>query len=239
MFTLLENGTDFSFAWNVPDVCYTNKTPIDAISSTSCGPIDHRDVEFSTYTLIALPGILLGFSALQRLLGVLASQSFGGDAPACLKAAANIIFLFAQIFLCGGFFFAVCCGSESHLDNESSCVTKCSKRVWLHRQSNGIPFRHLHCGSEGFGGLLPRNGDSETLKLRRSLKQPFSLRWSRQSFWRQEGGRQGASFLERLPSLSLVEWPFTASSVGGQAKELAKATLLEKICKSFHIYLLF
>ena len=71
-----------------------------------CGIIDHRDVEYSTYTLIALAGILLGFTSLQRLVGGLASCCFGGEVHGCFKAAANVISLFAQISLCGGLFFA-------------------------------------------------------------------------------------------------------------------------------------
>ena len=106
-FTLLDTGTDFSFAWSVPHVC--NKTSADAISSNPCGIVDSLDVEYTTYSVIALPAISFAFSALQRGLdwiGELATTFFGGEVHRCFKASAIAISVFAHVGIWFGLFFA-------------------------------------------------------------------------------------------------------------------------------------
>ena len=103
-FTLLDTGTDISFAWSVPDVCF--KAPLDAISSNPCGIVDSMDVEYSAYTTIALPGILFAFSGLQRCIGQLATRCFGGEVHRCFKAGAIVISVIFQVCLWFGLFFA-------------------------------------------------------------------------------------------------------------------------------------
>ena len=91
--TLLDTGTDISFAWSIPDVCYTNKVPIDAISSNPCGILDFMDVEYSSYTIIALPGILFALTAVENwLLRKLATRcSEGKFIKECFKVSALVI----------------------------------------------------------------------------------------------------------------------------------------------------
>ena len=69
LFTLLDTGTDFNFAWSVPEICATNSVSIefDPIGLNPCGIVDYKDVEYSTYTVIALPGLFFAFSLLQKL----------------------------------------------------------------------------------------------------------------------------------------------------------------------------
>ena len=106
-FTLLDTGTDFTFAWSVPDVCYTKKAPIDAISSNPCGILDFMDVEYASYTIIAAPGVLFAFSALQTFIGELVFRCFGGEVrQRCFKGSAIFISVLLQMFLWNGLFFA-------------------------------------------------------------------------------------------------------------------------------------
>jgi len=106
LFTLLDTGTDFIFAWSVPDEC-TDFGPWDP--SDPCGNIAPENVEFLTYTFIALPGILLGFSAFQRLVAGLAARwccCCGGKSYETLQAMANFVALLIQGFLSVGLFYA-------------------------------------------------------------------------------------------------------------------------------------
>ena len=63
LFTLLDTGTDFDFANAIPDDDFASK-----------------GVKFFTYTFIALPGIMLGFSAVQSLLRELWNRRCGSEA---------------------------------------------------------------------------------------------------------------------------------------------------------------
>ena len=109
LFTLLDTGSDFSFAWTVPDECPSwnaSKFRREDLS-TPCGLISPKNVEFLTFTFIALPGILLGFSALQSLLRGLAARCCSGrQISENLKAVANLIALLIQGSLSAGLFFA-------------------------------------------------------------------------------------------------------------------------------------
>ena len=104
-------GTDFNFAWSVPEKC-PDSGPWDP--SIPCGFIDPKNVEFLTYTFIALPGILLGFSAFQSLVARLAAQCSccgGGKLYETLEAVANFLALLIQGFLSVGLFIAAAANS--------------------------------------------------------------------------------------------------------------------------------
>ena len=87
LFTLLDTGTDFKFAWSVPEICSTDSVSIefDPIGLNPCGIVDYKDVEYSTYTVIALPGLFFAFSLLQKLSKDLMSWITGGERMEALK----------------------------------------------------------------------------------------------------------------------------------------------------------
>ena len=102
LFTLLDTGTDFSFAWNVPDECPLTRAA-EELFKTPCGILYPRAVEFMTYTFIASPGILLGFSALQSLVaGKMAEGKINGK----LQVVVNFVALLIQSSVFAGMFFA-------------------------------------------------------------------------------------------------------------------------------------
>ena len=59
-----------------------------------------------TYTFIALPGLLLGFSALQSLVTGLTARCCVGKTHEKLQAVANLFVLLIQVFFSAGLFFA-------------------------------------------------------------------------------------------------------------------------------------
>ena len=236
VFTLLDTGTDFSFAWSVPDVFLTNKTPIDAISSSPCGIIDHKDVEYSTYTLIALPGILLGFSALQRFVGGLASGCFGGEVHACFKAAANVISLFAQISLCGGLFFAA---AQNHTWTKNPTVSQnvvdgygYTIKATAYVSATfivGVKLLGVFCHGPETRRLVLRATEAEAqfeAALQLALVATIFLasgRWTTRSI------------LSGTTSILVIGRVGVQNFFNGQQEELAKASLLGKICVAISV----
>ena len=112
LFTLLDTGTDFAFAESVPYECPGERWAIHNRSigmcqnpekyeqtriyigfQNHCGFFASKGVKFFTYTCIALPGIVLSFSALQTW-----NKFFGAKHQGCLHAAT----LFLQMALCTG-----------------------------------------------------------------------------------------------------------------------------------------
>jgi len=87
--SIVDSATDFNFAWSVPEDCphlhvYKNTTEnsmehfdISYVSSP-CGIFASENVERLTYTYIAYPGFLLGFSALHNLVRGLFIRCCGG-----------------------------------------------------------------------------------------------------------------------------------------------------------------
>lgn len=101
-FSLLDTGTDFNFAWNVPTDCPTDTFPETfpgPFASSPCGLIHPKKVEFLTYTYIAAPGILFSISAASCLLEGLICKCCGRKFP-------ELLALFAHTCLCFGLFLA-------------------------------------------------------------------------------------------------------------------------------------
>ena len=63
-------------------------------------------VELLTYTFIALPGLLLGFSGLQGLATRLTARCCAGKIPEKLQAVANCVALLIQVSFSAGLFYA-------------------------------------------------------------------------------------------------------------------------------------
>ena len=124
-FTLLDTGTDLVFARSVPDECPDSRFSAMAKNITSicqkevngsqqfqrmgievqnhCGFIPSKSIKLSTYTFIALPGIMLSFSALHSLTRGLWKRNCGGaKVPGWLQAVLNAAALFLQMSICTG-----------------------------------------------------------------------------------------------------------------------------------------
>ena len=110
LFTLLDTGTDFDFARGVPDECPKEGNQ-QRIETNHCPHFVSKGVKFFTYTFIALPGIMLSFSALHSLLRDLWNQSCGarrfskdGCAPFLMLLPSSYKCLSVQdLSLCQGF----------------------------------------------------------------------------------------------------------------------------------------
>ena len=78
--SLFDSGTDFNFAWSVPETCGLNTTECSvqdfdlARVSSPCGKFQYKAVERLTYTYIAFPGFFLGYSGLQSLVAALINK---------------------------------------------------------------------------------------------------------------------------------------------------------------------
>ena len=99
-FSLYDTGSDFFFARSVPKVCRGNQTP------NPCGKMIPKMVELLTYTFIALPGLLLGFSGLQGLATRLTARCCAGQIPEKLQDVANFLTLLIEVSLTAGLFYA-------------------------------------------------------------------------------------------------------------------------------------
>ena len=115
--TLGDTGTDFVFARSVPDECPEEKTflmcgqglnasqRIGIGYNDHCGHLVSKGVKFSTYTHIALPGIMLSFSALQSVVKELMKRCSRSEVPRCFGAVANSTVLSLQMALFTGLIF--------------------------------------------------------------------------------------------------------------------------------------
>ena len=109
-----DTGTDFVFARSVPDECPEEKTfllcgqGLNASQRIGIGYHDHcghlvsKGVKFSTYTHIALPGIMLSFSVFQSMVGKLMRRCSGSEVPGWI---ANSTVLSLQMALFTGLIF--------------------------------------------------------------------------------------------------------------------------------------
>ena len=85
--SVFDSGTDFIFAWSVPEACGQNtpecgKHHFDLASI--CGIFHYKNIERSAFTFIALPGFFLGFSGLQSLAAALIKKCWRGEVHRCV-----------------------------------------------------------------------------------------------------------------------------------------------------------
>ena len=99
--TLLDTGTDLAFAESIPDTC--PKTRIG--NQNHCDHFVSKGVKYCAYTLIALPGIMLSFSALHSLVRKLWHRMCGSEVQRCFGAPVNAVALFLQVVLCTGLIY--------------------------------------------------------------------------------------------------------------------------------------
>ena len=92
LFTLLDTG-------GIPDECpkEVKQQRID-----HCPHFVSKGVKFFTYTFIALPGVMLSFSALQSLVREWWKRNCGLEVPGWLRALLNAAALFLQMSFCTG-----------------------------------------------------------------------------------------------------------------------------------------
>ena len=103
LFSVLDMETDFVFAWSVPDDCPTGYDALLQRGTTNlnhCGHFVSKGVKYCTFTFIALPGVMLAFSALQSLFVELWDACSGPKVSGYLQAVMNVVALTLQTSLC-------------------------------------------------------------------------------------------------------------------------------------------
>ena len=101
--SLFDCGADFYFAWTVPEDCGiqdVHDLDFTTYVSTPCGTTPYEGVEAWTYTAIALPGILLGISGIQRLMKHIASKCWPGHIHWFIRGSVNVISLALEVLFC-------------------------------------------------------------------------------------------------------------------------------------------
>ena len=212
---------------------------MDAISSDNpCGPFNPKAAEYCTYSAIALPGILLAFSALQRFIGELASRCFGGEVHGGFKAAANVISLFIQISLTGGLYFAAV---YNHIwDQETSILTKnpavsqsvvegydFSIKAMAYVSATfivGVKVLGVFCHGPETGRLVSRATDAET-KFEAALQLVLVAQ-----IFLVSGIWTPTSILSGATSILVIGKVGVHNFINEQHEQLAKASLLGKVC---------
>ena len=126
LFTFLDTVTDIVFARSVPDECpdsgFSERISNNFIikiceeisgsllfqkrmgigSDNHCGHFFSKGVKIAAFTFIALPGIMLSFSALHRIFRELWKRICGSEVSGCLAAVINAAALLLQMSLCTG-----------------------------------------------------------------------------------------------------------------------------------------
>ena len=103
VFTLLDTGTDFNFAWSVPSECPVDQTPGNF---SFCGPLHPKQVELFTYVFISNPALWVGLTSIFNLLWEVISQCCGGQVHRVVKASAEAFAILIQVSFTSGVFFA-------------------------------------------------------------------------------------------------------------------------------------
>ena len=159
--SLFDCGTDFYFAWTVPDDCQHIAHRLHSWSPlTPCGNYHFKGVEATTYTAIALPVILLGISGIQRLLNHIAPKFFPGQTHWCIGGTASVISRAFEVLFC--LILLLAAGWNYMLTN------KFPKLGYIH----GISIRVLACLSATFiigvkiFGLFSHGPETSRLILR-------------------------------------------------------------------------
>ena len=130
LFTLLDAWTDFVFAENVPDECPgefkghpETHQRMESRFHNHCGHFISKGVKFLTYTFIALPGVMLSFSALQSLLRRFWNRICGGsEVPGCLRALFNAAALLLQMSFCTGLILVSLMGNPLGIEGYENMI---------------------------------------------------------------------------------------------------------------------
>ena len=109
--SLFDFGADFNFAWSVPEDCRNTtatglQTFDEAIVSSPCGLLYYKNVERLTYTYIAFPGFLLGFSSIRSLVGGLVYRCWRGEAHGIVLGFVSAFLVTLEVSLVAGLLFA-------------------------------------------------------------------------------------------------------------------------------------
>ena len=113
--SLFDTGTDFNFAWKVPEACHAavgnitecNAQDFDiALVSSPCGMFHYKEVERLTYTYIAFPGFFLGYSGLQSLIAALVNKCWRGEVHGSIRGLAGAFAAALEFSLFLGLAFA-------------------------------------------------------------------------------------------------------------------------------------
>ena len=107
--SVFDSGTDFIFAWSVPEACGQNtpecgKHHFDLASI--CGIFHYKNIERSAFTFIALPGFFLGFSGLQSLVSASIKKCWRGEVHRCVRGSAGVFAVALEGFLVVGLLLA-------------------------------------------------------------------------------------------------------------------------------------
>ena len=106
--SLFDSGTDFYFAWSVPEACGLDKPECSehtfdlARVSSPCGRYPFKNIERATYTIIAFPGFILGFCGLQSLIAALINKCWRGEINGNVHVLAGAFAAALQFFLLAG-----------------------------------------------------------------------------------------------------------------------------------------
>ena len=227
VFSLLDTGTDFNFAWSVPKDCpkWHNLTQISDVMSGPCGIVKPQNVELLTYFFIAAPGLLLGFSALQQLFA---------DLMPCRKThlgvriLANVAAVSVQITLSFGLFVASALFNfwtkeVPSLGNPYEYTLKTI--AYLSAASNiGVKFVGVFCHGPEMKRLVFQATDAET-RYEAALQLALVL-----SIYMNSGRSTLAGVLSGVSSILVIGKVGVQNYLGRQEMKLTRTSLLGKIC---------
>ena len=227
IFSLLDTGTDFNFAWSVPKDCpeWHNFSQIDDVMSGPCGIVKPKNVELLTYFFIAAPGLLLGFSAVQQLFADLTSC---GKAPVGVRILANTAAVFFEITMFFGFFvasalFNLWTKEVPGLGNGYEYTLKTI--AYLSAASNlGVKFVGVFCHGPEMKHLVFQATDAET-RYEAALQLVLVI-----SIYMNSGRSTQASILSGVTSILVIGKVGVQNYLGRQEKELTGTSVLGKFC---------
>jgi len=227
IFSLLDTGTDFNFAWSVPRDCpeWHNLTQISDVISGPCGIIKPKNVELLTYFFIAAPGFLLGFSALQQLFADLMPC---GKAHPGVIILTNIAAVSVEIALFFGLFvasalFNLWTKEVPSLGNGYEYTLKTI--AYLSAVSNlGVKFVGIFCHGPEMKRLVFQATDAET-RYEAALQLALVI-----SIYMNSGRSTLAGILSGVTSILVIGKVGVQNYLGRQEKKLTSTSLLGKIC---------
>ena len=109
--SLFDFGADFNFAWSVPEDCRNTtatgmQTFHKAFVSSPCGLLYYKNVERLTYTYIAFPGFLLGFSSIRSLVRGLLCSCWRGEGLGIVRGLMSAFVVTLEVSFVAGLLFA-------------------------------------------------------------------------------------------------------------------------------------